>query len=120
MWRVKYEVAAGFVASPEAKEQSKAMGLHPDDPNYASRVLAGAQEFGQKAVELAHKDMEIAADVYARESIGDEELMSLCPWWLNSYVVKLKSGSLLLYAPVKIRDETGFAEWVDGLGRLES
>jgi hypothetical protein len=34
-------------------------------------------------------------------------------------VVKLNCGSLLLYAPVKVRDEVDFGSWLDSLGKVE-
>ena len=39
---------------------------------------------------------------------------------VNSTIVRLKSGGLLLYAPSRIREEDGFAAWLDGLGKVES
>ena len=107
LWRIGYQVTMDFVSSPEARQQAKAFGMDPENPDYAPKVLSGAAQFGDKAVEVAKNDIQKAVDMFAMESISDAQLMDLCPWSLNSYVVKLKNGGLLLYAPVKIREETG-------------
>ena len=38
---------------------------------------------------------------------------------LRTFVVKLNSGNLLLYAPIRIRDEVGFGKWIESLGKVE-
>ena len=38
---------------------------------------------------------------------------------LRMLVVRLESGALLLYAPVRMREEVGFGTWLDSLGRVE-
>ena len=117
MWRVTYEVGMSLFASKEGKQQSKAFGMDPADPSYRERTLAGAAQYGERALEVAKQDIQKSIEAFAKESFTDEEIIKLGVWNLNSFIVKLNSGGLLLYAPVKIREETGFAEWVDGLGR---
>ena len=112
LWRVKYE----FVKGSAGVRVASALGWNPMDPDFAANVLSGASQYGEKAVEVAHKDIEKAIDVFGRETMSDLEYMKSCSRSMNSYVVKLKSGSLLLYAPVKVRDETGFGQWMDSLG----
>ena len=106
--------------TPQGKQQAKALGTDPADPDYAPKVLAGARSYGERAEQVAHQDIEKAVDLFSRESISESEQLDLIPWKINSFVVKLNSGSLLLYAPVRIRDELGFADWLDGLGRGSS
>ena len=117
LWRVKYEFVMASMLTPEGKQQAKAFGTDPEDPDYAPRVLSGAQQFGEKAVEVAHQDIARAVDLFSNESLTESELIDIAGWNINSFIVKLKNGNLLLYAPVKIRDETGFADWVNSLGR---
>ena len=119
LWRVKYEFVKGSVDTKAAK-QSAALGWNPLDPGFEPKVLAGAKQFGDKALEVALQDIAKAVDLYGRESVSDKEFFELCPRSVNSYVVKLKNGSLLLYAPVKIRDEIAFGAWLDGLGMKRS
>merc|ERR1719285_587930 len=38
---------------------------------------------------------------------------------LNSLVVKLNSGAVLLYAPVRVRDEVDFGSWLESLGSVD-
>ena len=116
MWKVGYDTANLMLANKQAKDQSCFFGMDPREPEYKGRVLAAAEQHGEKAVEVAHQDMQKAVDAFAKESLTDKELMELSSWTLNSFIVKLKSGGLLLYAPVNIRNETGFADWVDSLG----
>ena len=117
LWKVKYDVGMTLFAGEEQKQQAKAFGMDPNDPAYAAKVLAGAEQYGEKAVEVARQDIQKCVEAWAKDSYTDEEIFMLSAWSLNSFVIKLKSGSLLLYAPVKVREETGFAQWVDSLGR---
>ena len=118
LWKVKYDVGMTMFAGEEQKQQAKAFGMDPNDPAYAAKVLAGAEQYGEKAVEVARQDIQKLVDAWAsKDSYTDEEIFKLSAWSLNSFVIKLKSGSLLLYAPVRVREETGFAQWVDSLGR---
>ena len=117
LWQVQYETANSMFATKEKKEQAAFFGMDPTDPEYKDRVLAGAAQHGEKAVEMAHHDIQKAVEVFALESFTDRQLFETATYTLNSFVVKLNSGGLLLYAPVNIRNETGFADWLDGLGR---
>jgi len=119
LWRITYECGISNMISDEGKQQGKAFGMDPDDPAYEGRVLAGASQYGERAVEVAREDIVKAREVWAKESYTDEELVKFSVWSLNSFIVKLSGDRLLLYAPVKIREETGFAQWVDSLGQVE-
>ena len=114
LWKIKYEFVKGFIGS---QARNKSFGWNPLDPNFSDKVLASARQFGPKAVEVAHQDLAKAVDLYGRESVSDQDLFANSfSRSVNSYVVKLRSGSLLLYAPVKIREEVGFGQWLDSLG----
>ncbi len=117
MWQVKYDTGMSVFMDKTRRERAKGLGFDPKDPSFTSKVLAGAEQYGKKAVEVARQDIQKAVEVWAKESFTVEELLQLSIFKLNSFIIKLKSGSLLLYAPIKVREETGFAEWLDTLGR---
>ena len=117
MWQVKYDVGMSVFKDKVRRERAKGLGFDPKDPNFVSKVLAGAEQYGEKAVEVARQDIQKAVEVWSKESFTVEELLQLSIFKLNSFIIKLKSGCLLLYAPIKVREETGFAQWLDTLGR---
>ena len=49
--------------------------------------------------------------------VSTEEIFKLPPWALNTIVVRLNSGGLMLFAPVKIQEE--MAEWLAERGTVE-
>ena len=119
MWQVRYEVAMTKLTNKDARQRRRAFGFNPEDPAYTAEVLAGASQYGEKAVDCAKEDLRRMMEMLAKESFTDAETMELSVFTLNMFIVKLNGGGLLLYAPVRIREETGFADWVDSLGRLQ-
>ena len=87
--------------------------------DYRRKLLAGAASHGEEAVELAKKDLEIAKEWDKKETFTDEEMLEIYSRQLKSFIVKLNNGNLLLYAPVRIRDEVGFGTWIETLGKVE-
>ena len=49
--------------------------------------------------------------------VSTEEIFKLPPWALNTIVVRLNSGGLMLFAPVKIQEE--MAEWLAERGTVQ-
>ena len=46
--------------------------------------------------------------------------MRSCYWnSLNMFVARLGPSSLLLYCPVRVREEHGFKAWLDSLGTVD-
>merc|ERR1711970_650175 len=86
---------------------------------YQAKVLDAAALFGDDVLEVAKKDLETSKFWYERDSITNEEIMEAGPFSINMFVVKLNNGSLLLYAPVRIRNEVGFGDWLNSLGPVE-
>ena len=111
-----------------------------------NKVRAGAASDGPKAVEKVEADLELASALFNKEEWTMEERFTIPPpMQLNSMVVKLNSGAILLFAPARIRDEVrqsnlasestcflrrnpkhvlrnqiptqvGFGAWLEGLG----
>ena len=61
----------------------------------------------------------IAKEWDKKETFTDEEMLEIYSNRLRTFVVKLNSGNLLLYAPIRIRDEVGFGKWIESLGKVE-
>ena len=103
------------------KKMAKSFGMDPTSEKYQKKCLLGAANFGDKATEVVKKDLEVAQFWWNKKIITKEDVFKAGSWImdLNTFIVKLNSGSLLLYAPVKIKDEVGFGSWVDSLGPVE-
>ena len=70
------------------------------------KVRAGAASDGPKALESVEADLESVTRMFNKEEWTMEERFTIPPpMQLNSMVVKLNSGAILLFAPVRIRDE---------------
>jgi len=84
-----------------------------------NKVRAGAASDGPKALEKVEADLELASALFNKEEWTMEERFTLPPpMQLNSMVVKLNSGAILLFAPVRVRDEVGFGAWLESLGKV--
>ena len=68
---------------------------------------------------LVAEDIEKAKYWTSKDSIEDKDVFKIPAWKLNMIVIRLDNGSLLLYAPVRIRDETRLGSWLDKLGPVE-
>ena len=110
------------------------------------KVRAGAASDGPKALETVEADLVSVTRMFNKEEWTMEERFTVpTPMQLNSMVVKLNSGAILLFAPARIRDEVrqsnltsestcflrrnpkhvlgnqnptqvGFGAWLEGLG----
>ena len=70
------------------------------------KVRAGAASDGPKALETVEADLVSVTSMFNKEEWTMEERFTIPPpMQLNSMVVKLNSGAILLFAPVRIRDE---------------
>jgi len=120
IWQVKYYTEVMSITKSGAKEKAKAFGMDPSNETFRRKCVKGAENFGEEAVKMVKKDLETLEYWFNKETITNEEVSDVCEFpSLNSFVVKLNSGSLLLYAPVKIREEVGFGAWLDSLGPVE-
>ncbi|XP_023326307.1 uncharacterized protein LOC111699805 isoform X2 [Eurytemora carolleeae] len=59
--------------------------------------------------------------VWAVQHVSEPMFYTKAPgkWTQHMVVVKLNSGDLFLYNPVKVRNETGFEDWLNGLGKVK-
>ena len=64
--------------------------------------MTTAKEWSEKAV---------------KGEVSTEEIFKLPAWTLNTIVVRLNSGGLMLFAPVKIQEE--MAEWLAERGTVQ-
>ena len=76
----------------------------------------------KEAVNVAKQDLVTLRNLYKKTSFSKEELFDeVPPWKLNMMVVRLNSGGILLYAPVKIHKDakTLLYSWLESLGPVE-
>jgi len=120
IWEVSYRLENRSLTSKKAKEEAKGFGLDPTSESYRQKCLAAAAELGPQFVERTKLDLATAAEWFNRENATDAEALETTETnVLRMLVVRLESGALLLYAPVRMREEVGFGTWLDSLGRVE-
>jgi len=120
LWKVTYAMEDKGLTDATAKKKAKSFGMDWTQPDVKAMVLAGAASEGEKAVEIAKKDLEEVEKLWNKTEYSLEEKFTLMqPSVVSMLVVKLNSGGLLLYAPTRVRDEAGFAEWLNSLGKVE-
>ena len=126
VWRVSYKLEQFMFTRPKAKEQFKMLGLDPTDADYQSKVIWAANDnYGREKINVitvVKKDLETCKALYEKKEFSKEEIFDLIPpWKLNMIVVKLDSGGVLLYAPVKIHKEAKelLYSWLESIGPVE-
>ena len=98
------------------------MGFRPDSEEFKNKALNAAMKYGDEAVAVSKNDVEKLKSWFTRESFPKEEIFSIVgPKCLNMMVVKLNSGGLLLYAPVKVHMDAKhlFVEFLEALGPVK-
>ena len=119
IWMITYATEDRSSIEIKDKEQAKNMSMDFGNDEVQKKILAGAATEGKKAVETVTKDLEQVVARWAKtEWTMEERFTASPPVKLNSFVVKLNSGSLLLYAPVRVRDELEFGVWLEQLGKV--
>ena len=101
-----------------------ALGDHRDPPQpwtlYLLKVLEAAKKYGDDAVEILKEDLKSSLECMEKQDYKKEEIFntSLTQSCQNMIVVKLKSGSILLYAPVRMHKENPelILSWIESLG----
>jgi len=119
IWQVTYDMENIALTNKAAKEEMKAFGMDQTDEKFQDKCRKAAALMGEDVLEVANKDFEMAKFWYTRDTLTGEEIFEAGPSSLKTFVVKLNSGSLLLYAPVRVRDEVGFGEWLASLGTVK-
>ena len=97
---------------PKAKKEAANFGSDYSNPEVQKKILAGAASDGAKALEVAKKDLEKMLTWWRKKDWKMEERFDLPAFKAIWTVVRLNSGGLLLYAPMRIREEEGFAGWL--------
>jgi len=122
VWSVKY-IAENFMAfDPSGKAMAAMFGMDFSDEENCWRIMRNAEQFGREVSDQTLKDLEKAKainDLVEKKGKCDETLKAVGPFTLFMPVVKLNNGDVLLYCPVRVRDETGFAEWLEGIGPVK-
>jgi hypothetical protein len=122
VWSVEYSTENFHTFDPSAKAAQKALGMDFSDEQTCWRLMRNAEQFGREISDKTLKDLEKLREVNALiEEKGkcEETLKAVGPVKLYMPVVKLNNGDVLLYCPVRVRDETGFAEWLEGIGPVK-
>jgi len=120
VWQVTYKVEnmAMSAGNEKAKEEAKAFGIDPSSEDYKRKCLTAAALLGDRYVERVRKDLVLMEKQFSKTSMTDEELLeSIEQNRLQMFVVRLESGGLLLYAPVRLREE--LVNWLDNLGPVQ-
>ena len=118
VWVVTYRTEESGVTRQEKKRQSRALGWDPAAPNFQKNVLDAAATHGSRAVEVCKKDLEKFVKLSKKKTFTDDELKDHLTSKLRMFVVRLSSGSLLLYSPCRVREDAGLKAWLDSLGRV--
>ena len=119
IWKVQYSSEYTFFTTQEGKQGAAVLGMDFNSKKFEEKMKQGAAKDSKEAVKLVPSDLETARYWTSKDSIPDEDVFKIPAWKLNMMVVRLNNGSLLLYAPVRIRDETGLGAWLDKLGQVE-
>jgi len=120
LWQVTYSYENKALTDKAAKEEAKGFGMDPTSEAFHDKCLKAAAQFGDEVVEVVKKDLKTSEEWFRKETLTNEELIEACKdTELKCFVVKLNSGSLLLYSTIRIREEVGFGTWLDSLGKLE-
>lgn len=122
VWNVFYKTENFWAFDPQAETFMKAMGMDFTDEKTCWRVMRNAEQFGREVSDQTLKDLEKVKEIkelVVAKGKCTETIKAVGPFALNMPVVKLNNGDVLLYCPVRVRDETGFAEWLEGIGPVK-
>jgi len=118
LWEIVYTYENSGRIDVDVKKQARAM-FDANSEEGRRKILVGAASHGVEAVEVAKNDLEISKEWDKKETFTDEEMLEIYSRELKTFIVKLNNGNLLLYAPIRIRDEVGFGTWIESLGKVE-
>jgi len=120
VWNIAYEMENILFTDPNAMEGFKMLGVDFNSEKLVNKVRQNAAKYGETMARMAEEDMSTAkawSEKAEKGQVSTEEIFKLPPWALNSIVVRLNSGGLMLFAPVKIQEE--MAEWLAERGTVE-
>jgi len=122
VWSVQFKFVNNSLFDPDAEKGMKILGLDYSSEEGKNRILEAAELWrGQPGVEQAKKDIAEVSRIKAliAEKGKCPETIAELPNIVYMAVVKLNNGDVLLYSPVKVRDETGFSEWLKNIGQVK-
>ena len=101
------------MTKPVYRETMKVTGLNFTLESTCAKVMAGAEQWGREMSAVAHNDIKDAKDYLSNEETFQEMVLSPAFIRENMMLVRLNNGELVLYAPVKIHDETEFGQFLE-------
>jgi len=118
IWQVGYKQENTLVTRPEVKKLMKLFGMGYPDEAYKAKCLEAAKAYGEAAVEQVKDDLKTIVAWMDKPTYSKEEVFTVDAYKLNMFVVKLKSGNLMLYSPVKIHKDAPelIYSWLESLG----
>ena len=119
VWSVTYTFEDVGDTDRESKKQMKAFGWDPNAEEFKKKCLDGAASLGPKVLEVCRRDLEKSAEMFNKDTFTDEELKKVLTVKLRMMIVRLNSGSVMIYTPLRIREDAGLKSWIDSLGRVE-
>jgi hypothetical protein len=120
IWNIAYEMENMVFTDLNAMEGFKMLGVDLANDKFADKVKESAAKYGEEMARVAEADMSTAKEWSEKAEKGEistEEIFKLPPWALNTIVVRLNSGGLMLFAPVKIQEE--MADWLAERGTVQ-
>lgn len=122
IWSVQRKTEDFFTFGAGAEAMMTMMGLAFTREETRNRVKLAAEAHGEEAAKLAAKDLEWAqemSDLVEKKGKTEETLKAVGPHTDNMLVAKLNNGDVMLYSPVRVREEHGFAEWLESIGPVK-
>ena len=101
------------MTKPVYRETMKVTGLNFNLETTCAKVMAGAEQWGREVSAVAHNDIKDAKDYLGNEKTFQDMVLSPAFVRENMMLVRLNNGELVLYAPVKIHDETEFGQFLE-------
>jgi hypothetical protein len=123
VWSVEYSIENFYAFDAEGKAMTQFFGMDFNQEKTVERILKNAELDGGKAlVEKTQQDIDHWKKVNAiieekGKCLETQKLVKSTKFFMP--VIKLNNGEVLLYCPVRVREETGFAEWLDNIGPVK-
>ena len=107
-----------LMTKPVYREAMKVTGVDFSQEINCAKVMLGAEQWGREVSAVAHSDLINAKEYLKNEETFQEMVLSPAYVRENMTVIRLNNGELVLYAPVKIHDETEFGKFLENLGTV--
>ena len=133
LWAVDYTYEDFGFTDKKTRQMSAMLGVDPQSEKFRTRVVELAAKHGTEAEEVGQqkniltnklanlqkckKDLQIALDWWDRSELTDEEVKMGLKMKTKMFVIKLNDGTLMLYNPIRIREDLG--KWLGSLGQVQ-